>query len=394
MSTNDQHPVKHRKPPAHLLAKGIVVMIAALALVAWGVMVRKNEDKELRNVVQEHAFPSVKVVRPVVLSEVQTLSLPGTLQAYYSATVYSRVSGYLKHWRVDIGANVKAGQVLAEIETPELDQQLIQSIANLDTAVANEKLTKITSERWKNLLATDSVSKQEADEKQGDNEAKRALVEAARADVERLRALQSFKQIVAPFDGVVTARKTDIGALVNAGHDAGHELFTVADVHKLRAYVNVPQLYANQIGVGMKAHITLPGLPGKVINAVLTDNSRAVSEDTDSVLIQLEVDNADRQLMSGSFIDVNFDLPADAGIFQVPSSALIFRKEGLVLAILGADNHVTLRSVRISRDLGTVVEIAHDLSASDRVIDNPPDSLETGDQVQVVNNKTAGRDAK
>ena len=394
MSTNDEHKARHRKPPAHLRMKGLVLVVAAACLVAWGILVRKSEDTALRTVVQAHAVPTVKVISPVVLSEVQALSLPGTLQAYYSATVYSRVSGYLKRWRVDIGAEVKAGQVLAEIETPELDQQLIQSRANLDTAIANEKLTKITSDRWKNLLATDSVSKQEADEKQGDNEAKRALVEAARADVERLRALQSFKQIVAPFDGVVTARKTDIGALVNAGHDAGHELFTVADVHKLRAYVNVPQLYSSQIGVGMKAHITLPGLPGKVIDAVLTNNSRAVSEDTDAVLIQLDVDNADRQLMPGSFIDVNFDLPADAGILQVPASALIFRKDGLMLAVLGADNRVTLRSVKISRDLGTMVEIAHDLSATDRVIDNPPDSLETGDLVQGDASTTVGRGVK
>lgn len=394
MSTNNEHTARHRKPPAHLWIKASVLVVVAVALVVWGIMVRKSEERALVSVVQEHAVPSVKIVSPVVLSEAQALSLPGTLQAYYSATVYSRVSGYLKHWFVDIGANVKAGQVLADIETPELDQQLIQSIANLDTAIANEKLTKITSDRWKNLLATDSVSQQEADEKQGDNEAKRALVEAARADVERLRALQSFKKIVAPFDGVVTARKTDIGALVNAGHDAGHELFTVADVHKLRAYVNVPQLYANQISVGMKAHITLPGLPGKVIDTVLTDNSRAVSEDTDSVLIQLEVDNADRQLMPGSFIDVNFDLPADAGILQVPASALIFRKEGLMLALLGADNRVTLRKAKISRDLGTMVEIAHDLAATDRVIDNPPDSLESGDVVQVVTSQMAQREAK
>jgi len=394
VSTNNEHTARHRKPPAHLWIKASVLVVVAVALVVWGIMVRKSEERALVSVVQEHAVPSVKIVSPVVLSEAQALSLPGTLQAYYSATVYSRVSGYLKHWFVDIGANVKAGQVLADIETPELDQQLIQSIANLDTAIANEKLTKITSDRWKNLLATDSVSQQEADEKQGDNEAKRALVEAARADVERLRALQSFKKIVAPFDGVVTARKTDIGALVNAGHDAGHELFTVADVHKLRAYVNVPQLYANQISVGMKAHITLPGLPGKVIDTVLTDNSRAVSEDTDSVLIQLEVDNADRQLMPGSFIDVNFDLPADAGILQVPASALIFRKEGLMLALLGADNRVTLRKAKISRDLGTMVEIAHDLAATDRVIDNPPDSLESGDVVQVVTSQMAQREAK
>ena len=392
MSTHEDHITKPIKRPTNFSRKVIAVAIAAVALVAWGIYSRLQEEKVLFVSVAEHSTPTVKVISPNVGSDVQALSLPGSLQAYYSATVYSRVSGYLKSWRVDIGANVKAGQILAEIDTPELDQQLAQSMANLDTAIANEKLTKITSDRWKNLLTSDSVSKQEADEKQGDHEAKLALVAAAKADVERLKALQAFKQIVSPFDGVVTARKTDIGALVNAGHDAGHELFTVADVHKLRAYVSVPQIYSNQVDVGMHAHFTVPGTPGRTINAIVTDNSRAVSEDSDSVLIQLEVDNTDRQLMPGSFIDVNFDIPAMAGVLQVPASALIFRKEGLSLAVLGSDNHVTLRRVQISRDLGSMVEIAKDLALTDRVIDNPPDSLETGDSVKIDDGKSSGRE--
>ncbi|MFI4941257.1 MAG: efflux RND transporter periplasmic adaptor subunit, partial [Burkholderiales bacterium] len=223
-----------------------------------------------------------------------------------------------------------------------------------------------------------------ADEKGGDYEAKKALAAAARADVERLRALESFKRITAPFDGVVTARKTDIGALINAGHDAGHELFTVADVHKLRLYVNVPQSYANQISMGMKAQLTVPERPGQTYSANLVDNSRSVSENSGTVLIELDVDNADRQLLPGEYGNVRFDLPRDTHAVQVPASALAFRKEGLTVATLTPDNRVVYRLIQISRDLGNTVEIASGLSTADRVIDNPPDSLEEGDLVRLA----------
>jgi RND family efflux transporter MFP subunit len=298
--------------------------------------------------------------------------------------VYARVSGYLKHWSVDIGAPVKSGQVLADIETPELDQQLKQADADLETALANERLTEITSRRWQHLLSSDSVSQQEADEKGGDYEAKKALVAAAQAGVERLRALESFKRITAPFDGIVTARKTDIGALINAGHDAGHELFTVADVHKLRLYVEVPQSYANQIQIGMKAQLEVPEHPGQTFSAVLTNNSHSVSETSGTVLVELEVDNAAGTLLPGEYGNVRFNLPRDEHTVEVPASALAFRKEGLTVATLTADNRVAYRPIKISRDLGGMVEVASGLSAKDRIIDNPPDSLEDGDQVHVA----------
>ena len=293
------------------------------------------------------------------------------------------MNGYLKHWLVDIGAPVKQGQLLADIETPELDQQLKQSEANLDTALANEHLTQITSSRWQNLLKSDSVSQQEVDEKTGDYEAKKALVAAAKADVQRLRELEAFKRITAPFNGVITERKTDIGALINAGHDSGHELFTVADVHKLRLYVSVPQSYANQIQLGMKALLEVPENPGQTFSAVLSDNSRSVSESTGTVLIQLEVNNADGKLMPGEYGNVHFDLPKDVRSVQIPASALRFQKDGLTLATLTNDNRAAFRSVKISRDLGATVEIASGLTTSDRIIDNPPDSLADGDLVSV-----------
>ena len=384
MSSNDIQTPLHRRPPANLKMKALVALVVAIGVVGWGLSSRARDKTALANLTQAQSVPTVKTIQPANRPDAQTLMLPGTLQAYYSASVYARVSGYLKHWLVDIGAPVKSGQQLADIETPELDQQLKQSEANLDTALANEHLTEITSRRWQNLLSSDSVSQQEADEKGGDYAAKKALVDAARADVERLRALESFKRITAPFDGVVTARKTDIGALINAGHDAGHELFTVADVHKLRLYVNVPQSYANQIQIGMKAQLEVPELPGQSFSAILADNSRSVSENSGTVLIELEVDNADGKLLPGEYGNVRFDLPRDVHAVQVPASALVFRKEGLTVATVTYDDRVAYRPIKISRDLGNIVEVASGLSTTDRIIDNPPDSLEDGDRVSVA----------
>lgn len=384
MSANDIETPLRRRLPGRMKTKALTILIGAIAVVAWGMFVRAGEKTALANVVREQAVPSVRTIEPALLSGSEKLTLPGTLQAFYSASVYARVSGYLKHWSVDIGSTVKAGQVLADIETPELDQQLKQSEANLETALANERLTEITARRWQNLLATDSVSKQEADEKQGDYEAKKALVAAARADVERLRALESFKRIAAPFDGIVTARKTDIGALINAGHDAGQELFVVGDVHKLRLYVNVPQSYANRVHPGMTAQLDVPELPGRVFSAVLSNSAHAVNEASGTVLVELEVDNAGGALLPGEYGNVAFDLQQSGEAVVVPASALAFRKEGLSVATLTASDRVAYRAVKIRRDLGATVEIASGLSGRDRVIDNPPDDLENGDRVSVA----------
>ena len=379
----------HKRPPGNLKTKAVIVLVLAAIVVAWGITSRAREKSDLSTLTHEQAIPVVKLILPAERTEGETLKLPGTLQAFYSASVYARVPGYLKTWSVDIGTPVKAGQVLADIDTPEIDQQLKQAQANLDTALANEHLTEITSKRWHNLLSSDSVSQQEADEKSGDYDAKKALVEAARAEVDRLRALEGFKHITAPFDGIVTARKTDIGALINAGHDAGHELFTVADVHKLRLYVSVPQAYATQIKVGMKADITVPERPGETFAATLTDNSQSVSGDSGTVLIELSVDNKNGKLLPGEYGDVSFALPKNAAVVRVPVSALTFRKEGLRVATLTADNHVAYRTIAVSNDLGSVVEVASGLTGSDRIIDNPPDSLEDGDQVKVAPAVTA-----
>lgn len=368
--------------PGNLKWIGLAAAVAAALIVIAGISIRNRNEHDLEKVVAQQAQPTVKVLRAATASGTAELILPGTLQAWYSANVYARVPGYLKKWHVDIGDRVKAGQPLGTIETPELDQQLLQAEANLETAQANVKLSEVTAKRWQNLLKSDSVSAQETDEKVGDFEAKRALVNAARADVDRLRALARFKQIEAPFDGIVTARNTDIGALINAGHDAGHALFTVDDVHKLRLYVDIPQVYSNQIGTGMQALLDIPEQPGKQFNARLTGNSRAVKTASGTMQVELEVDNRDGSLLPGAYGNVHFTLPQPASLVRIPVTALVFRKDGMTVATLTADNRVQYRSIQISRDDGRFVDVLAGVAASDRIIDMPPDSLENNDQVK------------
>jgi RND family efflux transporter MFP subunit len=285
---------------------------------------------------------------------------------------------------------VKAGQVLATIDTPELDQQLAQARADLESAEANMRLARTTAQRWTTLLTQDAVSKQETEEKAGDLAAKTAMVNAARANVNRLLALKSFSRITAPFDGVVTARRTDIGALVNAGAGAtaNSELFDVAKVDRLRLYVHVPQSYSARIRPGITATLTVPEYPGRVFQATLTSTSDAVSASSGTVLVELAVDNTDRALHAGDYAQVKFDLGAadraGSEALRVPASVLLFRASGLQAAIIDPNSRVRLQNVTISRDLGQTVEIASGLSADDRVIDNPPDSIADGDRVRVV----------
>ncbi len=310
--------------------------------------------------------------------------LPGTLRAYIDAPIYARVGGYLKRWYVDIGAHVRAGQVLAEIETPELDQQLLQAQADLATSRANERLSATTNARWARMLASDSVPQQEADEKAGDYEAKKATVAAAQANVDRLRATASFKKIIAPFAGIVTARRTDVGALINAGAGAGQELFRVADTHKARIYVDVPQTYAGEVHVGTQAMLRMPEKPGDGTAAVVTDTSASISENSRTMLVQLVADNADGTLLPGSYVDVTFKLAVQQGILRLPVSALLFRRHGLEVATLGSGDRVAMKKVTLGRDYGTEVEVMTGLTSSDRVIDSPPDSLAAGDLVSLA----------
>jgi RND family efflux transporter MFP subunit len=357
--------------------------VAAVAVVGWGVLSRARATTDMQTWANERSVPMVRTVSPKGAGGAEALELPGQIQAYNDAAIYARAPGYLKAWNVDIGAKVKVGQVLAVIDAPELDQQLAEAKANLATVVANQKLAQVTAGRFTDLAADDAVSRQDADEKSGDLAAKSAVVQASKANVERLQALEGFKRIVAPFDGVVTQRTANIGALVNAGagSNAATALFSVADVHKLRVYVQVPQSASAQIHAGETASLALPQFPNRTFPARVVRDAGAVDQ-SGALLVELEVNNPDAGLKPGDFAQVRFSLPGQAGTVRVPASALIFRRNGLQLAVLRGDHRVHLQPVSVARDFGGQVELSGGVKACDKVIDNPPDSLEDGDVVQ------------
>jgi RND family efflux transporter MFP subunit len=363
---------------------GVLALIVAVALVVIGLVTRASGNARLRNWTQEQAVPTVSVVTPGTQGDATTLELPGRLEAYSRAPLYARVSGYLKSWTADIGTPVKAGQLLAEIEAPDLDQQLLQAKADLASAQANEALALATSTRWQQILQSGAVSKQAVDEKVGDYKAKQAIVNSAKANFDRVQALKGFTRITAPFDGIVTARQTDVGALINVGSSVGQELFVVSDTKKLRVYVSVPQNYVPSIPPGTKATINVPDRPGKTYAATVESSSQAVNVASGSTLMQLGVDNANGELLPGGFANVSLDLPRNVQSLNIPASALMFDKSGLRIATVGEDNKVVLKTVTIQRDLGNIIELASGIEASDRVIESPPDGISDGDVVHVA----------
>ena len=363
---------------------GVIVAIVAIVIVVHGVMTRASENSRLRDWTDAQALPTVAIVSPGKNANDSGLELPGRLEAYARAPIYARVSGYIKDYKVDIGATVKTGQLLAEIETPDVDQQLSQARADLVTAQANEKLAKLTSDRWQTIVKTGAVAKQDADEKLGDYQAKQAMTAAAKANVDRLVAMKGFARITAPFDGVVTARNTDVGALINVGSSAGQELFVVSDTHKLRMYVNVPQNYVPSVTAGTKATMIVPEHPDRKYTATVESSSQAVNATSGTTLMQLGVDNANGELLPGGYATVRLDLPSTAGVLSIPSSALIFNAKGLSVATVGNDNRVTVKPVTVARDLGKTIEIRDGLNADDKVIESPPDGIATGTEVRIA----------
>jgi RND family efflux transporter MFP subunit len=363
---------------------GIIAVIVAAVIVVVGLVTRAHGNARLREWTDAQSVPTVAVAPPTSSGDAGALDLPGRLEAYSRASLYARVPGYLKSWSVDIGSPVKAGQELAIIETPDLDQELLQSKANLATAQANVALAETTAKRWQELLKTGAVSKQDVDEKIGDYKAKQAIVKAAQADVDREQTLKGFARITAPFDGIVTARNTDVGALISVGGAAGQELFVVSDTKKLRVYVSVPQTYVPSIPPGTKATITVPERPGKKYEATVESSSQAVNVSSGSTLMQLGVDNANSDLLPGGFANVSLQLPGNATALRIPSSALLFDKNGLRVATLDKDDKIRLKQVTIARDLGQVIEIGSGLAADDRVIQSPPDGGKDGDAAHVA----------
>ncbi|HEX4184152.1 MAG TPA: efflux RND transporter periplasmic adaptor subunit [Caulobacteraceae bacterium] len=383
MKVVEEPEILRHNPPRRLKTIGLAALGVAIAVVAVGVISRVRADQSLKTWTDDQAVPVVKLI-DVSAAAGGSLVLPGNIQAFYDAPIHARVSGYLKRWYADIGTRVKAGQLLAEIDTPDLDQQLAQGKADLATAVANQNLSAITAKRWAGLLAQDAVSKQDADNKNGDLEAKTALVAAAQANLQRLEALESFKRITAPFDGVVTTRSTDVGALIAVGGVTDTPLFSVSDEKRLRIYVQVPQSYIGEIRPGMTATFSVPEYPGRSFTAQLAASADAVTPTTGTQTIQLQIDNSDGALKPGDYAQVHFSLPNDSGAIRAPASALMFRDSGMAVAVLGPNGRVVIKPITIGRDLGTAVEVASGLSPSDRIIDNPPDSLRPGDVVRIA----------
>jgi len=383
-------PVVHTVSRRGLRIAALAGVAIAVLVVGGGIASRAANSKRLSQWTAANAQPVVTVTQPQPANGSAVLALPGRLEAYSRAPIYARVPGYLKSWKVDIGASVQAGQLLAEIEAPDLDQQLSQALADLLTARANAALASTTAKRWQDLVKSDAVSLQDVDMKNGDLAAKTAIVKATKANVDRLEVMEGFKRITAPFDGIVTARATDVGALINAGSGKGLELFVISDTHKLRLYVSVPQNYAAQITAGTQAQMTVPERPGRTFTATVETTSQSVDPSSGSTLVELAVDNASGQLAPGAFANVRFALPLTSASLSVPASALIFDSRGARVATLGADNRVVLEPVTIARDLGTVIEISSGLAATDRVIDSPPDGIGKGDQVRIAPGSTGG----
>ncbi|HEY2658105.1 MAG TPA: efflux RND transporter periplasmic adaptor subunit [Caulobacteraceae bacterium] len=369
-------------------ATGIVL---ALGVGAGGLIARAHTTQNNAKWASAQAVPTVALAKldPEGASQ---LSLPGVVQAYQTAQIYARVSGYLKTWSQDIGAPVKPGQVLASIDAPELDQQLEQARGDLATAQANQNLAVLTAKRWSALLASQAVSQQAVDEKAGDAAAKTALVLAAQANVRRLQALEAYKQVVAPFDGIVTARKTDVGALINAG-STGQELFEVADLHRLRLYVQAPQALSAKLAPGQAATFQVPQLPGRAFPATVVAVSHMLDAGSRTMQVELQADNPGGLLAAGSYCQVMFQVGADSGALRVPATALIVTSGGDQVAVLGANGRAVLKPVKAGRDLGDSVEIAAGLLASDRVIDSPPETLRSGDAVRLANVSSKGKES-
>jgi len=371
-------------PPGKVRRYALIALVVALLLAFWGVFSRVTARSALARETAEAAVPTVITVKPGRSASGEDLVLPGSVQSYNEAPIYARTSGYLKSWSTDIGTPVKKGQVLAEIDTPEVDQQLSQAQADLATAQANYALAESTNKRWQGLLATDSVSKQDADEKAGDAAAKKALLQSGAANLARLRDLESFKRVVAPFDGTVTARNTDIGALINAGQNSGTELFRVADTRKLRVYVQVPQPYAAATQPGLEAKLVFTDRQGKFYPAQIVRTASALNPNTRTLQVELQVDNARGELFPGAYAEVHFKLPVNAESLRIPANTVLFRSAGLQVATVGADNRVVLKSITQGRDFGSSLEILDGLTPADNVVLNPPDSLTDGVQVRIA----------
>jgi len=362
----------------------LLLVVGVILLVVGAILPRMRARAALRSETNELAVPSVIVVQPKPSAPGQEVILPANVQAFKDAPIYARTNGYLKRWYVDIGARVKAGQLLAEIDTPEVTQQLSQAKADLATAEANLRLSGITTERYAGLLKTDSVSQQDADNAAGDFAAKKATVESGQANVKRLEDLTSFQRIYAPFDGVITARNTDIGQLIDSGGSGGPkaELFHISAPSKLRVYVNVPQVYSQATKPGLKADLTFQEFPGRRFQGTLVRTADAIDQASRTLLVEIEVNNPTGELLSGAYAEVHLKLPGSVATFTVPTNTMLFRAEGLQVATV-KDGKVQLVPITVGRDYGSSVEVVSGLTGNESIVLNPSDSIISGQEVRI-----------
>jgi RND family efflux transporter MFP subunit len=363
----------------------VIAVVVVAALLVSGIVSRVRARTTLKAETAQVALTAVSVVSPKQTAPAEEIILPGNVQPFITSPVYSRTNGYLKKWYFDIGAHVKKGQLLAVIETPEVDQQLQQARSNLSTAQANLELATITKTRYQGLLKTHAVSQQDADNATGTYNANKAIVQADQAAVDQYAAMVSFEKLYAPFDGVITARNTDIGDLINSGSSTGvkTDLFHIAQPGTLRVYVNVPEEYSRGIKVGMTADLALAEFPGRTFQGNLVRTADAINMTTRTLLIEIDVANPTNTLLTGSYAEVHLKVPTQSSTFIIPVNTLIFRSEGLRVGVV-KDDKVTLTAVTPGHDFGNQIEIVAGLKPEDQIIINPPDSIVTGQQVQIV----------
>jgi RND family efflux transporter MFP subunit len=381
--------------PRRGVRRQLAILVGAAAVAAFALLIysgihsRVAAESRLMKRTEEGAIPTVAVIFPKEGAPTQEIILPGNTQAFSDAPLYARTSGYLRHWYFDIGAHVQKGQLLAEIETPEVDQQLRQAQAEQDNAQANLNIAKITAARWQDLVSTGSVSQQETDQAVSNLSAVKATAESSAANVRRLEELQSFEKIFAPFDGIITARNTDIGALIDAGASTQpKELFHIAAIRTLRVYVSIPEVYSRAARSGAPATLTLDEFPGQTFRGTLVRNANSIDVASRTLLVEVDVDNPTGQLLPGAYVFVHLKLPDETHSVTIPSNTLIFRKEGLQVGLV-RNGKAELVPVKIGRDYGNTVEIVSGLQPTDAVIVDPSDSLVTGLPVR-LGNKPAG----
>jgi RND family efflux transporter MFP subunit len=365
----------------------VVLIIVAGLIVVAGIVPRLNARKALAEETSRTSAPVVTVISPSAAAPSEEVVLPGNMQAFVDAPIYARTSGYLKRWYFDIGAHVKQGQLLAEIESPEVDQQLAQAREDLKTSQADLQLAQITATRYTDLFKTDSVAKQDVDNAVQNAAAREAAVKSSQANVARLEQMVGFEKVYVPFTGVVTARETDTGQLVQSGSTQNHELFHVASVDRLRVFVNVPQIYSHQARPGLNADLTLPELPGRRFPGTLVRTADSFDPATRTLLVELDVPNKDGQLFPGAYTEVHFKMKSQGATLIIPSTSLIFRSQGLRVPVV-RDSKTVLVPVTTGRDFGNTVEVLTGLTPDDKVIANPPDSLVEGEPVRVVSAKS------